>query len=184
MNPGDGAFYGPKIDIKIKDALGREWQLATVQLDFQLPLRFGATYEGQDGSKHTPIMIHKAILGSLERFIGVLIEHYAAKFPLWLAPVQARVVTIADRHLPYAQDVAKALREAGLRVEVDSRPETTSKKIREAQLDQVNYILVVGDKELTDGTVSVRTRDNVLHGAKEYSELAAELAAEARERRA
>ncbi len=183
INPGDGAFYGPKIDIRIKDALGREWQLATIQLDFQLPLRFGATYEGADGKKHTPIMIHKAILGSLERFIGILIEHYAAKFPLWLSPVQARVLTISDRHLPYAKDVVAAMRAAGLRAEMDSRTETTNKKIREAQLDQVNYILVVGDKEVADGTVSVRTRDNVQHGAKRYPDLIAELLVEARERR-
>jgi len=183
VNEGDGAFYGPKIDIGIKDALGREWQLATIQLDFQLPLRFGLEYEGGDGQRHTPIMIHKAILGSLERFIGILIEHYAAKFPLWLSPVQARVVTIADRHRPYAEDVARALRQQGLRVEVDSRGETTSKKIREAQLDQVNYILVVGDKELADGTVNVRTRDGKVHGTKRYGKLADELAAEAKARK-
>jgi len=183
VKAGEGAFYGPKIDIMIKDALGREWQLATVQLDFQMPLRFGATYEGQDGRKHTPIMIHKAILGSFERFIGILIEHYAAKFPLWLSPVQARILTIADRHTPYAEEVAREMRSAGLRVEVDSRAETTSKKIREAQLDQVNYILVVGDKEIADGTVNVRTRDNQVRGAERYRKVIGELAAEAKERR-
>lgn len=183
INEGDGAFYGPKIDIRIKDALGREWQLATIQLDFQLPLRFGLEYEGSDGQRHTPIMIHKAILGSLERFIGILIEHYAAKFPLWLSPVQARIITIADRHKQYADDVAKAFRMKGLRVDVDARGETTNKKVREAQLDQVNYILVVGDKELADGMVNVRTRDGKVHGTKKYVDLADELVAEAKARK-
>lgn len=183
INEGDGAFYGPKIDVRIRDALDRPWQLATIQLDFQMPKRFGATYEGADGKKHTPIMIHKAILGSLERFIGVMIEHYAGKFPLWLSPEQVRVITVADRHLDYANDVAGTLRTSGLRVHVDNRTETINKKIREAQLAQVNYILVVGDKELENNTVTVRTRDNQVHGATDVESLRTQLSEEVTERR-
>ncbi len=183
INPGDGAFYGPKIDFHVKDAIGRSWQCGTIQLDFSMPEKFDLAYEGSDGQKHRPVMLHRAIYGSLERFMGILIEHYAGKFPLWLSPRQARVLTIADRHRPYAEAVAAELRSRGLRAEIDARSETTNKKVREAQLDQVNYILVVGDKEVADGTVNVRTRDNQVRGTKPYREFADELVEEAKGRR-
>jgi threonyl-tRNA synthetase len=183
LNPGDGAFYGPKIDYHVKDAIGRSWQCGTIQLDFSMPEKFDLTYEGSDGQKHRPVMIHRAIYGSLERFIGILIEHFAGRFPLWLSPRQVRVLTIADRHQPYAEDVARELRGAGLRTQVDARTETTNKKIREAQLDQVNYILVVGDTEVAQSTVNVRTRDGVVRGALSCKELIAELATLIRERK-
>ncbi|MBI1969737.1 threonine--tRNA ligase, partial [Candidatus Woesearchaeota archaeon] len=162
-------FYGPKIDFHIQDALGRSWQLATIQLDFNLPERFDLTYEGQDGKKHRPIMIHRAILGSLERFIAVLTEHYAGKFPLWLSPVQVIILTIADRHASYAEKIRKQFFDAGVRVEVDSRGESIPKKVREAQLQKIPYILVVGDREEKDETVTVRTRDNIVHGEKKVA---------------
>ena len=166
INAGDGAFYGPKIDMHVKDALGRSWQLATIQLDFNLPQRFDATYEGGDGKRHNVIMIHRALLGSLERFIGILTEHFAGKFPLWISPTQVKILTVADRHIEYAQKVYQKFFDAGFHVEVDDRPESIPKKVREAQLQQWNYILVVGDKEIADGTVSVRTRKNEVVGAK------------------
>jgi threonyl-tRNA synthetase len=167
INEGDGAFYGPKIDIHIKDALGRTWQCGTIQLDMNLPERFDLTYEGADGKKHRPIMLHRVIYGSLERFFGILTEHYAGKFPLWLSPVQVRILTIADRHNAYADKVYEVLNDAGIRAEKDYRAETMSKKVRNAQLDQVNYIVVIGDKEAESGTVNVRTRDNVVRGEKD-----------------
>jgi len=165
IKPGDGAFYGPKIDMDVRDALGREHQLVTIQLDFQMPKRMGVTYEGNDGKKHTVVMLHRAILGSFERFIALLIEHYAGKFPLWLSPEQVRILTVADRFDEYAQEVAKKYRNRGIRAEVDIRAETISYKVREAELAKVNYILVVGEKELNSGTVTVRTRDNKILGA-------------------
>ena len=158
LDEGGGAFYGPKIDLKVKDALGREWQLSTIQFDFNLPERFQIEYTGEDGQPHRPYMVHRALLGSVERFFGVLIEHYAGAFPLWLAPVQAVVIPIADRHAAYAQQVAARLGAAGLRVEVDERGERMQAKIREAQLQKVPFMLVVGDKEAEAGAVSVRRR--------------------------
>mgnify|MGYP005850410465 CR=1 FL=1 len=158
VDEGGGAFYGPKVDIKIKDALGREWQCTTIQFDFNMPERFGLTYQGADGRPHQPYMVHRALLGSMERFLGVLIEHYGGAFPVWLAPVQARLIPIADRHLPYAEEVAERLRRQGLRVEVDARGERMQAKIRDAQLQKVPYMLVVGDAEARDGTVAVRQR--------------------------
>ncbi|HPA27338.1 MAG TPA: threonine--tRNA ligase [Acidobacteriota bacterium] len=158
IDEGGGAFYGPKIDIKIKDAIGRSWQLSTVQFDFNLPERFGLEYVGSDNQPHRPYMIHRALLGSLERFFGILIENFAGAFPLWLAPEQARVLPIADRHIPHAQSVAERLRAEGLRAGVDARAEKINYKIREAQLEKVPYMLVIGDKEQENGTVSVRTR--------------------------
>jgi len=175
INHGDGAFYGPKIDFEIKDSLGRRWQLATLQLDFQMPLRFKAEYTGEDGKKHTPVMIHRAILGSIERFMAVMVEHFAGKFPLWLSPVQAAVLTIADRHADYAHKVAEKLRVEGLRVEVHDEAESIPKKVRNAQLAQINYILVVGDNEVKNKTVTVRTRDNKVHGEKKVAELVKQL---------
>jgi threonyl-tRNA synthetase len=158
VKEGEGAFYGPKIDVDISDALGRPWQLNTTQLDFQQPDRFKLEYIGEDGQAHQPVMIHRAIYGTYERFMAVLIEHYAGTFPLWLAPVQAVVVPIADRHLGYAQSVAGRLRAAGFRVDVDSRREKMQAKIRDAQAQQVPYMLVVGDRDQQAGTVSVRER--------------------------
>lgn len=164
VNPGDGAFYGPKIDIHVRDALGRSHQCATVQLDFQMPRSFRAVYEGTDGRKHTPVMIHRAILGSLERFFGMIVEHYAGRFPLWLSPEQIRVLPIADRHNAHAATVIERLRAAGFRVTLDDRSLTTGKKVREAELERVNYILVIGDREAEGRTVNVRTRENKILG--------------------
>ena len=165
INAGDGAFYGPKIDMHIKDVLGRTWQCGTIQLDMSLPERFDLEYDGQGGGKERPIMIHRAIYGSTERFMGILIEHYGGKFPLWLSPVQARILTVADRHDDYANWLFAEFMKSSLRAEVDDSSESISKKVRNAQLDQVNYILVVGDREVEEKTVSVRTRGNIVLGA-------------------
>jgi threonyl-tRNA synthetase len=155
---GEAAFYGPKIDMKLVDVLGRLWQLSTVQFDFNLPERFGMEYVGEDGERHQPIMVHRALFGSVERFFGVLIEHYAGAFPLWLAPVQAGIVPISERHRPYAEQLQKQLRDAGFRVEIDSRNEKMNGKIRDYTLQKLPYILVVGDKEAESGSVSLRVR--------------------------
>ena len=156
--PGEGAFYGPKIDFFVPDALGREWQLGTIQLDFSLPERFDLEYVAEDGSRQRPVVIHKAMLGSLERFMGVLIEHYAGAFPVWLAPVQAVVIPIADRHLEYARQVEARLAAERIRVQVDGRSERMNAKVRDAQLQKVPYMLIVGDREAAEGAVSVRLR--------------------------
>lgn len=148
----------------VKDSLDRDWQCATIQLDFQMPKKFEATYEGQDGNQHTPIMIHRALLGSVERFIGVLTEHFAAKFPLWLSPYQVKVLTIADRHEVYANRVKETLKKQGMRVDVDVRSESMGKKIRDAEVEQYNYILVVGDTEEKASTVNVRCRTHGVLG--------------------
>ena len=158
INEGDGAFYGPKIDFAVTDALGRKWQCATIQLDYQLPQQFELKYVGADNSEHRPVVIHRAIFGSFERFIALLLEHYAGALPLWLAPLQAIVLPIADRHLEYARAVSEQLRAKGLRVEVDERQEKIGYKIREAQLQKIPYMLVVGDREAAESTVSVRSR--------------------------
>lgn len=158
LNPGDGAFYGPKLDFDVTDALGRKWQCATVQLDFQMPIKFDLTYIGEDGKEHRPVMIHRAIMGTLERFIGILTEHYAGNFPVWMAPVQARVLPITDRHHEYAAQVVARLKAAGLRVENDTRNEKIGYKIREAEVQKIPFILVVGDKEAQAGAVAVRRR--------------------------
>lgn len=165
IDEGEATFYGPKIDLKIKDALGREWQLSTIQFDFTLPERFDLTYIADDGQEHRPYMIHRALLGSMERFMGVLIEHFAGAFPVWLAPVQAVLIPIADRHLEYADEVAGRLRGAGLRVEVDDRGERMNAKIRDAQLAKVPYMLVIGDREVEAGAVAVRLRTEENLGA-------------------
>jgi threonyl-tRNA synthetase len=162
---GEAAFYGPKMDLMARDALGREWQLSTIQLDFFQPENFELEYIGEDGQAHRPAVIHRAILGSTERFMGVLIEHYAGNFPLWLAPVQAMIIPIADRHTPYAEHVAERLRAAGLRVEVDARSERMNAKVRDAQLQKIPYMLVVGDKEAEAEAVSLRLRSNENIGA-------------------
>lgn len=158
INEGDGAFYGPKIDFHLQDSIGRTWQCGTIQLDFQMPQRFDLEYVGEDGKKHRPIMIHRAIFGSIERFIGILIEHFAGKFPVWLAPTQVKILPITDRTAEYAQSVRARLIECGVRAEVDMRSEKIGYKIREAKMEKVPYILVVGDKEAEDGTVNVNKR--------------------------
>ncbi len=158
INEGDGAFYGPKIDFHLQDSIGRTWQCGTIQLDFQMPQRFDLEYVGEDGKKHRPIMIHRAIFGSIERFIGILIEHFAGKFPLWLAPKQVKILPITDRTSEYADKVCAALKEQGIRAEVDARSEKIGYKIREAKMEKVPYVLVVGDKEAEEGTVNVNKR--------------------------
>ncbi len=158
INEGDGAFYGPKIDIKMKDCMGREWQMGTIQLDFQLPQRFDLGYVAADGTRQAPIMIHRALFGSFERFIGIITEHFAGAFPIWLSPVQVRILTIAERFEGYAQQVADKLEAAGIRVEIDSRNESIGKKIREAQMQKLPYTLVIGEQEEQNGTVAVRKR--------------------------
>jgi threonyl-tRNA synthetase len=158
VDPGEGVFYGPKIDIKIKDSLDRAWQCSTIQVDFHNPERFGLEFIGEDGKAHRPVMIHRALLGSLERFFGVLIEHYGGAFPLWLAPVQAVVIPVAERHLDFARTVEQRLRAHDVRVHVDDRSERMGYKIREAQVQKVPYMLVVGDKEVESQQVSVRHR--------------------------
>jgi threonyl-tRNA synthetase len=158
--PDEAAFYGPKIDMKLFDAIGRKWQLSTVQFDFTLPRRFNLEYVAEDGKKHRPIMVHRALFGSVERFFGILLEHYAGAYPLWLAPVQAVVMAITDRQVEYAREVTAKLTDAGLRVHLDDRSEKINLKIREAQLQQVPYMLVVGEREAQNGQVSVRHRRN------------------------
>jgi len=165
INEKDGAFYGPKIDFDVTDAIGRKWQCATIQLDYMQPENFDLKYIGADNTEHRPVVIHRAIFGSFERFIAILIEHYAGAFPLWLAPVQAIVLPIADRHLDYARSVRDALKGAGLRADLDERQEKIGYKIREAQLQKIPYMLVVGDREAAEGTVSVRTRAGGDQGA-------------------
>ncbi len=158
VDAGGGVFYGPKIDLKVRDALGREWQLSTIQFDFNLPERFDLTYMSADGQPRRPYMVHRALLGSMERFFGALIEHYAGAFPVWLSPVQAVLIPIADRHVPYAREVAQKLKEAGFRVEVDDRSERMNAKIRDAQMQKVPYMLVVGNKEMEQSSVALRLR--------------------------
>lgn len=173
--PDEAAFYGPKIDVKLVDAIGRLWQLSTIQFDFTLPRRFELTYIGEDGKPHQPLMVHRALFGSLERFFGILIEHYAGAFPVWLAPVQAIVLPITDRQIPYAREVAARLKQAGVRVAVDDRNEKVNFKIREAQLQKIPYMLVVGDREAAAGTVSVRNRRHGDQGSRTVDEFLAEI---------
>jgi len=164
INPGDGAFYGPKIDFHIRDALNRNWQCGTIQLDMALPEKFELEYISQDGSRQRPVMIHRAIFGSIERFFGILIEHFVGRFPLWLSPVQVRILIVADRHLPYAEELYRQLKLNKFQVEIDDSSESVSKKVRNAQLAQVNYMLTIGDKEVENKTINLRTRDNLVHG--------------------
>lgn len=169
INPGDGAFYGPKIDYHIRDAINRTWQCGTIQLDMALPEKFQLEYTAADGSRKRPVMIHRAIFGSIERFLGILIEHFAGKFPLWLSPLQVRVITVADRHKPYAESLLQKVKEVGFHADIDDSNESVSKKIRSAQLSQINYILTIGDKEVEHHTFNLRTRDNVVHGELELA---------------
>ncbi|MDX9896469.1 threonine--tRNA ligase [Desulfofustis limnaeus] len=180
VDPGEGVFYGPKIDIKIKDQLGRSWQCSTIQVDFNLPERFDMTYTGTDNHDHRPIMIHRALMGSLERFVGVLIEHYAGVFPLWFAPVQARILNITDDQADYCERVYQELRKAGVRIEKDLRNEKLNYKIREAQIGKIPYMLIVGDQEKADGTVTVRLRDGKNLPPMTIADFAAKVADECR----
>jgi threonyl-tRNA synthetase len=171
IKEGDGAFYGPKIDFQITDSLKRRHQCGTIQLDFQLPEKFDLTYVGQDNEKHRPVVLHRAMYGSIERFIGILIEHFAGAFPTWLAPVQAKLITIAEPHVAYAEKVKEKMLEKGIRVEVDSRNEKIGYKIREAQMNKIPFMLVIGDKEMEEGTLSVRRRGEGDLGAKSVDEV-------------
>jgi threonyl-tRNA synthetase len=178
LNPGDGAFYGPKIDIHIQDALGRSWQCGTIQLDMVLPEKFDLEYTDNDGHKKRPIMLHVAIFGSMERFMGILIEHFAGRFPFWISPLPIRLVTVADRHNEFAHSVAEQIKAAGFMCDVDDTSESMNKKIRTAQLLQINYMLTVGDKEVENKTLSLRTRDNVVHGEISLSDFLTAIAKE------
>ncbi|MBR4503828.1 MAG: threonine--tRNA ligase [Candidatus Methanomethylophilaceae archaeon] len=183
VNEGDGAFYGPKIDFHLEDSIGRTWQCGTIQLDFQLPQRFDMTYVGTDGEKHRPIMIHRVVFGSVERFIGILTEHFAGKFPVWLSPVQAKVLSVSEKTFDYASDVAAKLKSAGIRVELDNRDEKIGYKIREAQLEKVPYMLVLGEKEGDDGTVvTVRCRDGTDAGTMKLDDFIAKVRKEIEDR--
>jgi threonyl-tRNA synthetase len=174
---GEAAFYGPKIDVKLLDALDRPWQLSTVQFDFNLPRRFQLEYVGQDGAKHQPLMVHRALYGSVERFFGILLEHYAGAFPVWLAPVQAILLPIAERHVDFAKQVQAKLKAAGLRAEIDDRNEKVNYKIREAQMQKIPFMLVVGDREAESGQVAVRHRKHGDQGARAVDEVIAQIQA-------
>ncbi len=175
INEGDGAFYGPKIDFHLEDSLGRTWQCGTIQLDFQLPLRFNAEYMGEDGEKHRPIMIHRVVFGSIERFIGIIIEHFAGKFPLWLAPVQVKVLPVSEKSHDYAVSVYEKLKEAGIRTELDKRDEKIGYKIREAQIKKIPYMLILGENESASGLISVRSRDKGDLGSAKLDEFIADI---------
>ncbi|MGB5824473.1 MAG: threonine--tRNA ligase [Proteocatella sp.] len=182
LNEGDGAFYGPKIDFHLRDCIGRTWQCGTIQLDYQLPQRFELTYTGKDGEKHQPIMIHRVAFGSIERFIGILIEQYAGKFPVWLSPVQAKILPISDKFMDYADELYKKMFAAGIRVSIDDRAEKIGYKIREAQLEKIPYMIIVGEKEVTESNVSVRSRDNGELGSLAVEELIEKIVSEAKDR--
>lgn len=182
INEGDGAFYGPKIDFHLTDSIGRTWQCGTIQLDFQMPQRFELEYVGEDGKKHRPIMIHRAIFGSIERFIGILIEHYAGKFPVWLAPKQVKILPITDRTLGYAKGICEKLTNLGIRAEVDNRSEKIGYKIREAKLEKIPYVLVVGDKEAEEGTVNVNKRGVEANYSQSVEEFAAQVVKDVKEK--
>ncbi|MBT3579372.1 MAG: threonine--tRNA ligase [Waddliaceae bacterium] len=164
VNEGDGAFYGPKIDLHISDAIGRRWQCGTIQVDMSLPEKFDLTFTASDGSRKRPVLIHRALFGSIERFFGVIIEHFAGRFPLWLSPHHVRIVAVADRHVPYAKECADAIQAAGFICDVDDSHDSVSKKIRQAQLEQINYIMTIGDKEVENTTIALRTRNNIVVG--------------------
>ena len=182
VNEGDGAFYGPKIDFHLEDSIGRTWQCGTIQLDFQLPLRFNCEYIGADGEKHRPIMIHRVAFGSIERFIGILIEHFAGAFPTWLSPVQVKVLPISDKYMEYGEKVKAALEVANIRTEIDTRAEKIGYKIREARLQKIPYMLVVGAKEEEENTVSVRSRFAGDEGAKSLDDFIAAITEEIKNR--
>jgi threonyl-tRNA synthetase len=179
VSPGEGTFYGPKIDFHITDALGRSWQCGTCQLDYQMPARFDLTYQGADNAEHTPVMIHRALLGSMERFAGILTEHHGGRFPVWLAPVQAAILPVADRHSELATEVAGRLRARGVRCRVDDRSESVGKKIHDAEVGKFPYMLVIGDREAERGEVSVRSHDEGDLGQSSIEEFAARVEREA-----
>ncbi|MEG1661071.1 MAG: threonine--tRNA ligase, partial [Clostridiales bacterium] len=178
INPGDGAFYGPKLDFHLEDSIGRTWQCGTIQLDFQMPEKFDLTYIGADNQPHRPVMIHRVIFGSIERFIGILIEHFAGAFPLWLSPVQAKILTITDRQNDYGAELAKRLHQAGIRVEIDTRNEKIGYKIRSAQSEKIPYMLVLGDKEQETGVAALRHRSQGDLGVMDITEIIAKLSEE------
>jgi threonyl-tRNA synthetase len=184
LNEGDGAFYGPKIDMHMTDSLGRSWQLGTVQLDYNFPARFNLVYTGADNAEHRPVMIHRALMGSYERFIGILLEHVAGELPVWLAPVQAIVLPISDRHIAYGETVARRLREAGIRVELDQRTESVSRKIRDAELRKIPYMGVVGDREQESDELSLREHRRGDVGSVSVQSFAARVQAEVKSRSA
>ena len=175
IDPGEGVFYGPKIDIKFESALGKAWQGPTIQVDFNLPPRFDVTYIGEDGQEHTVVMIHRTVLGSMERFLATLIEHYGGAFPLWLAPVQVRIIPVADRHLEYARKLEAELKDEGIRAEVDARAERMNPKIRQAQLEKIPYMLVVGDKEVATATISIRRRSGEQLAAQSFTDFKSQI---------
>ena len=183
VNEGDGAFYGPKIDFHLEDSIGRTWQCGTIQLDFQLPQRFEAEYIGADDQRHRPIMIHRVVFGSIERFIGILTEHFAGKFPTWLAPVQVKILPIADRHNEFCEKLMNAMKDQGIRCEMDTRTEKTGYKIREAQLQKIPYMLVIGDNEVNDNIISVRSRDEGDMGTFNPDEFIAKLVSDIKNRK-
>ncbi|RMD59392.1 MAG: threonine--tRNA ligase, partial [Nitrospirae bacterium] len=183
IDPGEGVFYGPKIDIKVKDVLGRPWQCSTIQVDFNNPERFELTYRGSDGKEHRPIMIHRALMGSLERFFGILIEHYAGLFPLWLSPIQVGVLSIAQRHADYALEIKDKLLSEGMRALADIENEKIGAKIRKATLSKIPYIFIVGDREVESKTVSVRKHDGTNLGSMSIEDIIKHLKEEIRGRR-
>ena len=182
VNEGDGAFYGPKIDIHIRDAIGRFWQCGTVQLDMSLPQKFELEFVDNDAAHKRPIMLHRALFGSIERFFGILIEHFAGKFPLWLSPYQVRIMTVADRHEPYAKELVAKIKKAGFICDLDNTNESVGKKVRTAQMLKTNYMLTIGDQEVTNQSVALRTRDNVVHGEIDISDFLAKVVKEREER--
>jgi threonyl-tRNA synthetase len=179
VSPGEGTFYGPKIDFHVTDALGRSWQCGTCQLDFQMPQRFELSYQGADNSDHTPVMVHRALLGSMERFVGILIEHHAGRFPVWLAPVQAAILPVADRHRPLAAEVAAELSRRGIRCRIDERSESVGKKVHDAEVGKVPYMVVIGDREQERGEISVRSHAEGDLGTLPVEEFAARIEGEA-----
>ncbi|MBI2673400.1 threonine--tRNA ligase, partial [Candidatus Woesearchaeota archaeon] len=182
IKEGEGAFYGPKIEFNVKDSLKRNWQCGTIQVDFSMPERFEVTYEGSDGKKHIPVMIHRAVLGAIERFIGILIEHFAGKLPLWLNPIQVKIMTVADRNLKFAEQVLMELKENNVRAELDDRSESIPKKVRDAQLAKVNYMLTIGDKEEQNKTLAIRTREGKVEFNVKVSDFVNEIVQEIRNR--
>ena len=176
LNPGDGAFYGPKIDFHLEDCIGRTWQCGTIQLDFTMPEKFDMTYVGADGKEHRPVMLHRTILGSIERFMGILIENYAGVFPYWLAPVQVKLLAVSEDHLAYAREVMMKLQDLNVRVEIDARDEKLGRKIRDAQMEKVPYMVVIGDKEVEGNTLAVRDRAKGDLGAMSFDAFAQLLA--------
>ena len=175
VNEGDGAFYGPKLDFHVKDSIGRTWQCGTIQLDMLMPERFDMTYVGEDGQKHRPVMVHRTCFGSIERFLGILIENYAGAFPVWLAPVQIKFLPISDKHLAYALELRKKFKKLGIRVEVDESNEKIGYKIRKAQMEKVPYMAIIGDKEIETNTLSLRDRAKGDLGAKPVDEVVAHI---------